>query len=61
MQEKRPPGRPRENMSAKTIGRRVARLRGKGMTFGQIGKKLGVSRQYAFQVHHRVLAEQAAA
>ena len=58
MQDKRPAGRPRENMSAKRIGKRVAALRKRGLSFGEIGKRLGVTRQYVFQVHHRVIAEQ---
>ena len=53
-------GRPRELMSKKRIGKRVRTLRKAGLSFGQIGKALGVSRQRAHSIYQRVLAEQSA-
>jgi transposase-like protein len=53
-------GRPREVMGKKRIGKSVKRLRRAGLSFGQIGKALGVSRQRAQAIHKRLCAEQSA-
>ncbi len=60
MQTKRGPGRPKEIMSDKAIGKRVQKLAEQGLSFGQMAKRLNVSRQYAHQVLKRLLSERAA-
>jgi len=52
-------GRPRECMSKKPRGRKVAALRKKGLSFSQIGAALGIHKQHAHQIHKRILQEQA--
>lgn len=56
-QPKRGPGRPRERISDKPLGRRVAELRHKGLSFSEVGEKLGIHKQHAHQVYKRVMAE----
>lgn len=55
----KPPGRPVENMSAKPIAKRVMALKAKGLSFSQIGAKLGTTKQWAHYVHTRVCKEAA--
>lgn len=54
MQGKRTPGRPKEKMSVKPIAQKVVALKMKGLSFSQIGRKLGISKQRAHQVYIRV-------
>lgn len=54
----RPNGRPREEMSAKKLGKRVLALKAKGLSFGAVGKRMGFSRQRAHAIYTRILAEQ---
>lgn len=56
--KKRGPGRPREIIGEKAVPRRVMALRAKGLSFGQIAKRIGFSKARAQQIHSRVLAEQ---
>jgi len=56
----KPLGRPPELMSKKRIGKRVKALRKAGLSFGMIGRALGVSRQRAQAIHKRLCAEQSA-
>ena len=48
-------------MLEKPIGKRVLRLREKGLSFSEIGEKLNVSKQRAQSIHARCVAEMAAA
>ena len=54
---KNPPGRPRENLSKKPIAKRVLALKAKGLSFSQIGEKIGATKQWAHYVHSRCIAE----
>lgn len=57
--DKRGPGRPTERMTDKPMGKRVSLLRKKGLSFSAIGAVLGIHRQHAHKIYHRVLAEKA--
>lgn len=50
----KPAGRPLETMSTKPMGKRVMALKAKGLSFSQIGVKLGISKQRAHQIAIRI-------
>ena len=51
-------GRPRERMTDKPLGKRVARLKERGLNLTEIGAELGVTRQRAAAIYARLRAEQ---
>jgi hypothetical protein len=58
-QKKRGPGRPRESMLDKPLGRRVYQLQQQGLSYSQIGERLQISKQRAHQIYRRVVNERA--
>jgi hypothetical protein len=53
----RGPGRPRERMLDKHLGKSVLKLHSKGLSYSQIGELLDISKQRAHQVYTRMQRE----